>query len=45
MVNGMGAAPKVVRCQREYTDDAADPVVRLSMSKEGAMATVVLDHK
>lgn len=41
----MGATPKIVRCQRERTDETADPVVRLAMGKEGAVATVVLDHK
>ena len=41
----MGATPKIIRRQRERADKAADPVVRLTVGEESAMATVVLDHK
>ena len=41
MTDGMGAAPEVVRRQRQHANDAADPIVRLAMGEEGAMATVV----
>src|SRR4029078_13544535 len=45
MMNGMGATPNIIRCQRERTDNAADPVVRPTVCEESAMATVVLNHK
>ena len=42
MMNGMGATPNIIRCQRERADKAADPVVCLTVCEESAMATVVL---
>src|SRR4029077_14359579 len=45
MMNGMGATPSIIRCQRESTDTPADPVVRPTVCEESAMPTVVLNHK
>src|SRR4029453_3319615 len=45
MMNGMGPAPKIIWRQRKRADHAPDPVVRLTVGEESAMATVVLDHK
>jgi hypothetical protein len=45
MMDRMRAAPPVVRRQREYAKDAADPVVRQTVGEKGAMAAVVLDHE
>src|SRR3989475_13010613 len=41
----MRAPPEVVWCQRQYTDDAAHPIVRQPMVKEGAMSAIMLDHE
>ena len=44
-MHGMGAAPEIVRRQRQHADDAADPVVAPFAPEEGAVAAVVLDHE
>src|SRR6476620_7497446 len=45
MVQSVSASPEIIRRQRERADETTDPVIRLTVGKEGAMATVVLDHK
>ena len=45
MVNGVRASPEIVRRERKHTDHASDPVVCETMTKEGAMTAIVLDHE
>ena len=44
-MDGMRAAPAVVRRQREHANDAADPVIGQPAGKKGAVTAVVLDHE
>lgn len=39
------AAPTIVRRERQHPDHASDPVVGGAALEEGAMTTIVLDHK
>ena len=41
----MGAAPEIVRREREHAERAADPVVDQAMAEEGAVPAIVLDHE
>jgi hypothetical protein len=41
----VSAAPEVVRREREDTDYTSDPVICETMMEEGAVATIMLDHK
>ena len=36
---------KVVGCQRQYADNAANPVVHQAMAEERAVTAIVLDHE
>ena len=45
VVDGVGAAPEIVRRKGQHADDASNPVVGDSMTKECAMAAIVLDHE
>ena len=45
MMDRMRAAPTVVGREREHANDAADPVIRQTAGKKGAVAAVVLDHE
>src|SRR5256886_5325496 len=45
MMNRMRAAPAVVGREGEHAKDAADPVIRQTAGKKGAMTAVVLDHE
>lgn len=41
----MCTAPVIVGRERKDTDQAAGPVIRLAVSKEGAVTAIVLDHE
>src|SRR5436190_8031973 len=45
MMGRMRAAPAVVGREREHANDAADPVIRHTAGKKGAMTAIVLDHE
>ena len=45
VMNRMRAAPAIVGREGEHAKDAADPVIRQTAGKKGAMAAVVLDHE
>src|ERR1700722_6722864 len=45
MMNGMSAAPQIVRRQRDHADETADPIVRTPVGKERAVTAVVLDKE
>ena len=41
----MGPAPEIIGRQRQYTDHPAYPIVCHAMTKEGAMAAIMLNHE
>jgi hypothetical protein len=45
MMTGVRSLPVIMRRQRQDADDAPDPIVQLSLVKEGAMTAIVLNHE
>src|SRR5207249_3727718 len=45
MMDGVGSAPKIIGRQRQHTDYPAYPIVCHAMTKEGAMAAIMLNHE
>ena len=45
MMRSMRAAPVIVGGQRQDAEDAADPVVGMTIGEEGAVPAIVLDHE
>jgi len=45
VMNGMIPAPHIVWRQCQHTDDPPDPVIRIPVAEEGAVAAIVLDHE
>jgi hypothetical protein len=45
VVSGVSLPPEVVRRQCQHTEHPADPVVCKTLTKEGAMPAIVLDHE
>ena len=45
VMDGVGAAPQVVRRHGDNADHAADPIIGKTMTEEGAVAAIVLDHE
>ena len=45
VVDAVRVPPEIIRRQRQHADHASDPIVRQAMTKERAMAAIVLDHE
>jgi hypothetical protein len=45
MMYRMGSTPEIIGRQRQYADHPAYPIVCHAMTKEGAMAAIMLNHE
>jgi hypothetical protein len=45
MVDGMGASPEVIGCERQHADHASNPIVCETVMEERSMTAIVLDHE
>ena len=45
MVQGVRLTPEVIGCQRDYAEDAADPVIDTPRREHRPVAAIMLDHE